>query len=223
MEQEEYMNEGIAWHPIDYVDNLGCIKLIAKKPTGLFHLLDEECNFPQANNETLLAKFRKQHEGSKYLKLPAVMEPAFTIRHFAGKVKYNIKDFREKNMDHMRPDVIALLRSSRSWFVRGLIGIDPVALFRWATIRAFFQAVSRFRAAGRNQKERRATGEPMKRNAGPTQTQVATKGFSFLMHPVHQRSLQVLQRYRESHSMDQKNFQRAISTDSSIDSGTSCR
>uniref|UniRef100_UPI00358DF983 unconventional myosin-IXa-like isoform X3 n=1 Tax=Myxine glutinosa TaxID=7769 RepID=UPI00358DF983 len=221
MEQEEYVNEGIAWHPIDFVDNLGCIMLIAKKPTGLFHLLDEECNFPQANNETLLAKFRKQHEGNRYLKLPAVMEPAFTIRHFAGKVKYNIKDFREKNMDHMRPDVIALLRSSRNWFVRGLISIDPVALFRWATIRAFFQAVSRFRAAGRHQKERRAA-EPMKRNAGPTQTQVATKGFSFLMHPVHQRSLQVLQRYRESHSIDQKNFQRAISAGSSIDSGTSC-
>lgn len=40
--QEEYRSEGIAWHHIDYIDNTGCINLISKKPTALFHLLDEE-------------------------------------------------------------------------------------------------------------------------------------------------------------------------------------
>lgn len=40
--QEEYQGEGIAWHNIDYTDNVGCIHLISKKPTGLFYLLDEE-------------------------------------------------------------------------------------------------------------------------------------------------------------------------------------
>lgn len=41
--QEEYRTEGISWHNIDYIDNTGCIHLISKKPTALFHLLDEEC------------------------------------------------------------------------------------------------------------------------------------------------------------------------------------
>lgn len=41
--QEEYRAEGISWHNIDYIDNTGCINLISKKPTALFHLLDEEC------------------------------------------------------------------------------------------------------------------------------------------------------------------------------------
>lgn len=40
--QEEYQSEGIAWHNIDYTDNVACIHLISKKPTGLFYLLDEE-------------------------------------------------------------------------------------------------------------------------------------------------------------------------------------
>ena len=40
--QEEYQSEGISWHNIDYTDNVGCIHLISKKPTGLFYLLDEE-------------------------------------------------------------------------------------------------------------------------------------------------------------------------------------
>lgn len=41
--QEEYRSEGITWHNIDYIDNSACINLISKKPTALFHLLDEEC------------------------------------------------------------------------------------------------------------------------------------------------------------------------------------
>lgn len=40
--QEEYQSEGISWHNIDYTDNVACIHLISKKPTGLFYLLDEE-------------------------------------------------------------------------------------------------------------------------------------------------------------------------------------
>lgn len=40
--QEEYRSEGISWHHIEYTDNVGCIQLISKKPTGLFYLLDEE-------------------------------------------------------------------------------------------------------------------------------------------------------------------------------------
>ena len=76
------------------------------------------------------------------------MEPAFIIKYYAGKVKYGVKDFREKNTDHMRPDIVALLRSSRNAFVSGMTGIDPVAVFRWAVLRAFFRAVVAFREAG---------------------------------------------------------------------------
>ncbi|XP_058283923.1 unconventional myosin-IXa isoform X3 [Hylobates moloch] len=149
LEQEEYRTEGISWHNIDYIDNTCCINLISKKPTGLLHLLDEESNFPQATNQTLLDKFKHQHEDNSYIEFPAVMEPAFIIKHYAGKVKYGVKDFREKNTDHMRPDIVALLRSSKNAFISGMIGIDPVAVFRWAILRAFFRAIVAFREAGK--------------------------------------------------------------------------
>ncbi|XP_077439371.1 unconventional myosin-IXb isoform X6 [Vanacampus margaritifer] len=150
LEQEEYQAEGITWHNIDYTDNVGCIHLTSKKPTGLLYLLDEESNFPHATDETLLAKFKQQHQGNKYFLSTPVMEPAFVIQHFAGKVKYQIKDFREKNTDHMRPDIVALLRSSDRAYVRQLIGMDPVAMFRWGILRATIRGLAAFNEAGRS-------------------------------------------------------------------------
>ncbi|KAM7102074.1 unconventional myosin-IXa isoform 4-T7 [Ciconia maguari] len=193
LEQEEYRAEGISWHNIDYIDNSGCINLISKKPTGLLHLLDEESNFPQATNQTLLDKFKRQHEGNSYIEFPAVMEPAFIIKHYAGKVKYGVKDFREKNTDHMRPDIVALLRSSKNAFICGMISIDPVAVFRWAVLRAFFRAMVAFREAGKRYVEKK-TGHD---DAVPCAVLKSVDSFSFLHHPVHQRSLEILQRCKE--------------------------
>uniref|UniRef100_H0Z228 Myosin IXA n=1 Tax=Taeniopygia guttata TaxID=59729 RepID=H0Z228_TAEGU len=193
LEQEEYRAEGISWHNIDYIDNSSCINLISKKPTGLLHLLDEESNFPQATNQTLLDKFKRQHEGNSYIEFPAVMEPAFIIKHYAGKVKYGVKDFREKNTDHMRPDIVALLRSSKNAFICGMIGIDPVAVFRWAVLRAFFRAMVAFREAGKRYVEKK-TGHD---DAVPCAVLKSVDSFSFLHHPVHQRSLEILQRCKE--------------------------
>ncbi|XP_042297849.1 unconventional myosin-IXb-like [Sceloporus undulatus] len=156
LEQEEYQSEGISWHNIDYTDNVACIHLISKKPTGLFYLLDEESNFPHATSETLLAKFKQQHEDNRFFIGTPVLEPAFIIQHFAGKVKYQIKDFREKNMDYMRPDIVALLRGSDSAYVRELIGMDPVAVFRWATLRAAIRAMAVFAEAGRQRAQKTA-------------------------------------------------------------------
>uniref|UniRef100_A0A8B9L2W4 Myosin IXA n=1 Tax=Astyanax mexicanus TaxID=7994 RepID=A0A8B9L2W4_ASTMX len=202
LEQEEYRAEGITWHNIDYIDNTGCINLISKKPTALLHLLDEECNFPQATNQTLLDKFKRQHDGNSYIEFPAVMEPAFIIRHYAGKVKYGVKDFREKNTDHMRPDIVALLKSSKNAFICSLIGIDPVATFRWAVLRAYFRAVVSFREAGKRHVEKK-TGHD---DAAPCAVLKSVDSFSFLHHPVHQRSLEILQRCKEEkYSMSRRN------------------
>lgn len=55
--------------------------------------------------------------------------------------------FREKNKDLMRQDVLMTIKKSKSAFVRGLVGDDPVAVFRWSTVRATFQAMNAFRQA----------------------------------------------------------------------------
>ncbi|XP_041705844.2 unconventional myosin-IXAa [Coregonus clupeaformis] len=201
LEQEEYRAEGISWHNIDYIDNTGCINLISKKPTALLHLLDEESSFPQASNQTLLDKFKRQHEGNSYIEFPAVMEPVFIICHYAGKVKYGVKDFREKNTDHMRPDIVALLKSSKNAFICGLMGIDPVATFRWAVLRAYFRAMVAFREAGKRHTDKK-TGN----DAAVPCVVKRVDSFSFLHHPVHQRSLEILQRCKdEKYSITRKN------------------
>jgi len=55
----------------------------------------------------------------------------------------------------MRPDIVALLRSSKNAFICGMIGIDPVAVFRWAVLRAFFRAMVTFREAGKRYVEKK--------------------------------------------------------------------
>ncbi|KAM3925010.1 unconventional myosin-IXa isoform 2-T2 [Leptodactylus fuscus] len=194
LEQEQYRLEGISWNNINYTNNEGCINLISKRPTGLIQLLDEESNFPQATHQTLLEKFKRHHDGNPYIEFPAVMEPAFIIQHYAGKVKYGVKDFREKNTDHMRPDIVALLRSSRNAFIRGMIAISPVAAFRWALLRAFFRALWAFRQSGKNGMGKKTGSGPLSTPGPPGSSHKGLSSFSFLQHPVHQRSLQILQR-----------------------------
>lgn len=74
------------------------------------------------------------------------------------------QDFREKNMDYMRPDIVALLRGSDSSYVRELIGMDPVAVFRWAVLRAAIRAMAVLREAGQLRAERAEKAAGM----GPT-------------------------------------------------------
>ncbi|KAF4089449.1 hypothetical protein AMELA_G00066160 [Ameiurus melas] len=157
LEQEEYVSEGISWSSVSYTDNVGCINLISKKPTGLLYLLDEESSLSHATDNTLLEKFKRQHQENPYFVPTLVLEPAFVIRHYAGKVKYQIKDFRAKNTDHMRPDIVAVLRSSKRGYLRRLISSDPVAVFRWGVLRATVRAVYAIKGAG----QRRATERPV--------------------------------------------------------------
>lgn len=49
----------------------------------------------------------------------------------------------------MRQDVVNALKNSKSAFVRELVGTDPVAVFRWAVVRASFRAMFAFKQAGR--------------------------------------------------------------------------
>nr|CAB3264163.1 unconventional myosin-IXa [Phallusia mammillata] len=143
VEQEIYKSEGLQWKEVDYADNSGCLELYEKKPTGLFYLIDE--NFPGANNQTLLAQFNRVHSANPYYETTVVKEDAFIIKHYAGKVKYQIKNFREKNHDQVREDIILMLRTSRSSFIQDVIAKSPAAVFRWSVLRAVVRAANAFR------------------------------------------------------------------------------
>ena len=67
------------------------------------------------------------------------------------------QDFRLKNTDHMRPDVVLLLRGSERAFLRQLVCSSPAALFRWGVLRATIRIIAIFRALARNRSQ---TGMP---------------------------------------------------------------
>ncbi|XP_052828159.1 unconventional myosin-IXAa isoform X11 [Octopus bimaculoides] len=163
LEQEEYQREGIQWKNIEFIDNTGCLELFSKKPNGLFCLLDEECNFPGASNDTLLSKFNRHHKGKPYYEVPQLREGAFVVVHYAGKVKYSTVDFREKNSDLIRTDIVGVLKNSSSVFVKELLGVDPVAILRWGLLRAFFRCVAAFISAGKEYQQNGKSRKPPKK------------------------------------------------------------
>ncbi|KAM9349556.1 unconventional myosin-IXb isoform 2-T2 [Symphorus nematophorus] len=153
LEQEDYVSEGISWQNIDYSDNSGCIQLISEKSTGLFDLLEEESSLPQATDETLFDKLKQQHQDNPFFVPSSNAELTFVIQHFAGRVKYHVKDFQQKNTEHMRPEVVSLLRSSERAFLHHLVASSPEALFRWGVLRATIRILTVFKNLGRKRAE----------------------------------------------------------------------
>uniref|UniRef100_A0A182K4S7 Myosin motor domain-containing protein n=1 Tax=Anopheles christyi TaxID=43041 RepID=A0A182K4S7_9DIPT len=112
LEQAEYARERLEWTNLEWEDNLPVIHLLAKKPVGIFHLLDDESNFPRANDSSFLEKCHYNHALNELYSRPRVGAQEFGITHYAGQVWYCVDGFLEKNRDALRMDVIELLSSS---------------------------------------------------------------------------------------------------------------
>lgn len=117
LEQAEYARERLEWTPLQWEDNLPVIHLLAKKPVGILHLLDDESNFPRANDLSFLEKCHYNHALNELYSRPRIGAQEFGITHYAGQVWYSVDGFLEKNRDAVRPDVIELLSSSQQALV----------------------------------------------------------------------------------------------------------
>lgn len=58
LEQDMYDKEGIDWTKVEFNDNQPCLDLIAKRPVGVFHILDDESNFPRGTDDGFRQKVR---------------------------------------------------------------------------------------------------------------------------------------------------------------------
>ncbi|XP_062707917.1 unconventional myosin-XV [Aedes albopictus] len=112
LEQAEYAKERLEWSALEWEDNLPVIHLLAKKPVGIFHLLDDESNFPRANDLSFLEKCHYNHALNELYSRPRIGAQEFGITHYAGQVWYCVEGFLEKNRDALRMDVVELLSSS---------------------------------------------------------------------------------------------------------------
>lgn len=121
-EQEACQAEEIDYTKIDFVDNQLCLDLIEKKPIGVLSLLDEECNFPKATDSSYLNKLHLNFAEHPFYEKPRFsFKTAFIIRHYAGEVSYECEGFLEKNRDSLPDDIVNIVQSSESSFVRGLL------------------------------------------------------------------------------------------------------
>ncbi|KAJ8274916.1 hypothetical protein COCON_G00095410 [Conger conger] len=117
LEQEEYKKEGIDWEFIDFgMDLQACIDLI-EKPLGIMSILEEECMFPKASDQTFKSKLYDNHLGkSSMFQKPRVVkgrpEAHFALMHYAGTVDYNISGWLVKNKDPLNETVVGLYQKS---------------------------------------------------------------------------------------------------------------
>ncbi|XP_056141830.1 myosin IEb [Lampris incognitus] len=122
-EQEEYVQEGIKWTPIDYFNNKVVCDLIESKvnPPGIMSILDDVCATMHAKGEgadqTLIQKLQGQISSHQHF---SSWNRGFIVHHYAGKVSYDVSGFCERNRDVLFNDIIELMQSSEFAFIRGL-------------------------------------------------------------------------------------------------------
>ncbi|KAI4900186.1 hypothetical protein NFI96_017675, partial [Prochilodus magdalenae] len=122
-EQDEYVQEGIRWTPIEYFNNKIVCDLIESKvnPPGIMSILDDVCATMHAKGEgadqTMLQKLRMQINNHEHFNS---WNQGFIIHHYAGKVSYDAEGFCERNRDVLFTDLIELMQSSEIAFIRAL-------------------------------------------------------------------------------------------------------
>ncbi|XP_078025810.1 myosin-7-like [Epinephelus lanceolatus] len=126
LEQEEYKTEGIEWTFIDFgLDLQACIDLI-EKPMGILSIMEEECMFPKATDNSFKTKLYDNHFGkSPNFQRPRLdkkrkYETHFELVHYAGVVPYNITGWLDKNRDPLNETVVALFQKSSNKLMAGL-------------------------------------------------------------------------------------------------------
>ncbi|CAH8437629.1 unnamed protein product [Dicrocoelium dendriticum] len=120
-EQEEYLSEGINWNHIDYVDNQNTLDLISLRPMNILALIDEESQFPQGTDNSLLDKLIVHHEKHPQFVRPCSnAEKRFGIQHFAGVVYYDVDGILDKSRDNFSSHLALLIKVSTNNFLKEL-------------------------------------------------------------------------------------------------------
>ncbi|ODH30412.1 hypothetical protein ACO22_03567 [Paracoccidioides brasiliensis] len=126
-----------------YFDNSDAVKCLLKQGNGLLAILDDQTRRGRTDTQ-LLEALRKRFEnknpaisvGSATATLPGSnfasknLAATFTVRHFAGEVDYPIHGLVEENGDMVSGDLMNLINSTRSSFVRELFGQEALQTVR---------------------------------------------------------------------------------------------
>lgn len=130
--------EDVAVPATSYFDNTDAIRGLLKPGNGLLSILDDQTRRGRSDAqflESLRKRFANKNPAitfgnsnanleSKYIPQGAVS--AFTVRHFAGEVDYPASGLIEENGEVISGDLMNLMKSTRSGFVRDLFGQEAL-------------------------------------------------------------------------------------------------
>lgn len=180
LEQQEYQREKIDCEPVEFVDNIQVINLLVKKPIGIFFLLDDECNFAKATDQSFLDKIHYNHALNELYARPRMSSFDFGIKHFSGVVWYSADGFLDKNRDTLKNDVIELLISSKMSMVSRMFTQykQSIELSRQNTLSSSFK-----NSSNRNDMSRLSTMKP--------RTQTVSARFQESLSTLYQKILKI--------------------------------
>ncbi|KAL9039042.1 MAG: hypothetical protein Q9180_002767 [Flavoplaca navasiana] len=132
-------SEDVSVAATSYFDNSDALRGLLKSGNGLLSILNDQTRRGRSDLQ-FLDSIRKRFEnknpaigvGSATAKMPgsnfATYNPyaSFTVRHFAGEVDYPINGLVEDNGEVIPGDLMNLMRSTKSDFVRQLFGQEAL-------------------------------------------------------------------------------------------------
>jgi len=141
-EQDLYRQEALLWDPIDLPDNQDVIDLVMNKPNGIMAVLDSTCLQPKGDDKSFSSNLFQAHPWHQRLRKTDKIPPrkanasakagqfesinGMTIKHYAGEVLYDVKDFLVKNADSSSPDTIDLFMSSKAPITQVILTLNAL-------------------------------------------------------------------------------------------------
>ena len=144
LELEIYKKEGINCDKIEYTDNIKIIELIDKRKNGSIFRFLKDVLFPEKEknkdqkfrdkvyNELFLKNLKKnkyalkQIEESDVLKYAKNEKNSLYIKHYAGTVKYNVKDMVKKNYTKSNNDIKKAFKESKNTLIKELFKNEKI-------------------------------------------------------------------------------------------------
>ncbi|CAM9169756.1 unnamed protein product [Laminaria digitata] len=109
-----YQEEGIDVVVSTCPDNAECLKMLCSMPRGIIPSLDNVCAEPSPSDCRYLEGLHRtyaRHQDFPRTK-PKNMRECFWVKHYAGKVKYTVEGWVERNMDRVPPSFHDTLQRS---------------------------------------------------------------------------------------------------------------
>mmetsp|Transcript_18076 Transcript_18076/g.22259 ORF Transcript_18076/g.22259 Transcript_18076/m.22259 type:complete len:799 (-) Transcript_18076:2314-4710(-) len=116
VERLEYDVFNIDVSVIEFKNNDKCLELLELgKGQGIFSIIDAHNQLKYATDEVLLKKLNLEHKDHDYFEPSGIKTPMeFTVNHYAGGVRYLIKEFLRKNEDQVHEDITTALATSNN-------------------------------------------------------------------------------------------------------------